>query len=67
VEQGSFYKAVKEYSLSIVAFYDYNDLAKPDISLFKEMTTAVSQLKSEGNPLPFKKLFRLERVFRVLQ
>jgi ACT domain-containing protein len=53
VDRGSFYKAVKEHSLSIIAFYDYNDLAKPDISLFKEMTTAVSQLKSEGNPLPF--------------
>lgn len=46
--RNQFYSSMKEHSLSMVAFYDYNDVTTKDIAFFKEMLIAVDKLKKEG-------------------
>lgn len=48
LNRSQFYSKIKQHDLSLIAFYDYNDITKKDIEFLREMLIAVDKLKKEG-------------------
>lgn len=48
LSRDDFLKSIKAHTLSFVAFYDYEDISRPDITFFKEIQLTVNQLKKDG-------------------